>query len=156
MGFSPYLVLLSYILFNIVYSLFSFPLGTLSDKKGRRDIMTAGFLVFAAVYFGFSLIQESIYVWPLFIIYGLYEALTEGIGKAYVVDLVPSNKRATALGIYQAATGIMMLFASIIAGLLWDILGAPVPFIFGGSMAVLSALLLVVLMPQSHHMMEKL
>jgi MFS family permease len=154
MGFSPYLVILSYILFNIVSSLFSFPLGTLSDKKGRRDIMTVGFLVFAAVYFGFAFIQESIYVWPLFVIYGLYEALTEGIGKAYVVDLVPSDKWATALGIYHAATGIMMLFASIIAGLLWDILGAPVPFIFGGSMAVLSALLLLVLMPQLHQIRE--
>ena len=156
MGFSPYLVILSYILFNIVCSLFSFPLNTLSDKKRRRDIMTAGFLVFAAVYFGFALIQKSIYVWPLFVIYGLYEALTEGIGKAYVVDLVPSDKRATALGIYHAATGIMMLFASIIAGLLWDILGAHVPFIFGGGMAVLSALLLVVLMPRSYHMIEKI
>jgi MFS family permease len=154
MGFSPYLVILSYILFNIVYSLFSFPLGTLSDKKGRRDIMAAGFLVFAAVYFGFALIHESFYVWPLFVIYGLYEALTEGIGKAYVVDLVPSDKRATALGIYHAATGIMMLFASIIAGLLWDILGASVPFIFGGSMAVLSALMLLVLMPQMHQIRE--
>lgn len=116
--------------------------------------MAAGFLVFAAVYFGFALIQESFYVWPLFIIYGLYEALTEGIGKAYVVDLVPSEKRATALGIYHAATGIMMLFASIIAGLLWDILGAPVPFVFGGSMAVLSGLLLLVLMPQMHQIRE--
>ena len=151
---APYLVLLSYILFNIVSSILAFPLGTLSDKKGRRDIMAAGFLVFAAVYFGFALIQENIYVWPLFVIYGLYEALTEGIGKAYVVDLVPSDKRATALGIYHAATGIMMLFASIIAGLLWDILGAPIPFIFGGSIAVLSALLLMVLMPRMHQIRE--
>lgn len=147
LGFSLYMVILGYILFNIVSSLGSFPLGTLSDRWGRRNILGAGFVVFGIVYFGFAWVQQSIFIWPLFIIYGLYEALTEGVGKAYVVDIVPSDKRGTALGIYHAATGFMMLFASIIAGLLWDVLGAPAPFIFGGCLAAVSALLLVVLMP---------
>ena len=144
------MVILSYVLFNIVSSLGAFPLGTLSDRLGRRNIMSAGFIVFGIVYFGFAWVQHSIYIWLLFIIYGLYEALTEGIGKAYVVDLVPSDKRATALGIYHGASGFMMLFASIIAGLLWDILGPSAPFIYGGAAAALSALLLVVLMPGDH------
>ncbi len=150
LGFSFYMVILSYVLFNIVSSLGAFPLGTLSDRWGRRNIMSAGFIVFGIVYFGFAWVQQSIYIWLLFIIYGLYEALTEGIGKAYVVDLVPSDKRATALGIYHGASGFMMLFASIIAGLLWDILGPSAPFIYGGAAAALSALLLVVLMPGDH------
>ena len=147
LGFSVYMVILSYILFNIVSSLGSFPLGTLSDRWGRRNILGAGFVVFGIVYFGFAWIQQSIYIWPLFIIYGLYEALTQGIGKAYVVDLVPSEKRGTALGIYHAATGFMMLFASIIAGLLWDIIAPSAPFIYGGGIAILSSLLLVLFMP---------
>ena len=150
LGFSLYMVIMSYVLFNIVSSMGAFPLGTLSDRWGRRNIMSAGFVVFGIVYFGFAWVQHSIYIWLLFIIYGLYEALTEGIGKAYVVDLVPSDKRGTALGIYHAASGFMMLFASIIAGLLWDILGPSAPFIYGGAAAALSALLLVVLMPGDH------
>lgn len=150
LGFSFYMVILSYVLFNIVSSLGAFPLGTLSDRLGRRNIMSAGFIVFGIVYFGFAWVHQSIYIWLLFIIYGLYEALTEGIGKAYVVDLVPSEKRATALGIYHAASGFMMLFASITAGLLWDILGPSAPFIYGGAAATLSSLLLVVLMPGDH------
>ncbi len=150
LGFSLYMVIMSYVLFNIVSSLGAFPLGTLSDRWGRRNIMSAGFVVFGIVYFGFAWVQHSIYIWLLFIFYGLYEALTEGIGKAYVVDLVPSDKRATALGIYHGASGFMMLFASIIAGLLWDILGPSAPFIYGGAAAALSALLLVVLMPGDH------
>ncbi len=148
LGFSVYMVILSYILFNIVSSLGSFPLGTLSDRWGRRNILGAGFVVFGIVYFGFAWIQQSIYIWALFIIYGLYEALTKGIGKAYVVDLVPSDKRGTALGIYHAATGFMMLFASIIAGLLWDILGPAAPFIYGGGVAFLSSMLLILFMPR--------
>ena len=137
-----------------ISSLSSFPLGTLSDRLGRRNIMSAGFIVFGIVYFGFAWVQESIYIWLLLIFYGLYEALTEGIGKAYVVDLVPSDKRGTALGIYHGASGFMMLFASIIAGLLWDILGPSAPFIYGGAAAVLSALLLIVLMPGDHRLSQ--
>jgi MFS family permease len=148
LGFSVYMVILSYILFNIVSSLGSFPLGTLSDRWGRRNILCAGFVVFGIVYFGFAWIQQSIYIWALFIIYGLYEALTKGIGKAYVVDLVPSDKRGTALGIYHAATGFMMLFASIIAGILWDILGPAAPFLYGGGVAFLSSMLLILFMPR--------
>ncbi|MDF1557576.1 MAG: MFS transporter [ANME-2 cluster archaeon] len=147
LGFSVYMVILSYILFNIVSSLGSFPLGTLSDRWGRRNILSAGFIVFGFVYFGFAWVQQSIYIWPLFMIYGLYEALTEGSGKAYVVDLVSSDKRGTALGIYHATTGFMMLFASIIAGLVWDILGPSAPFIYGGGVAILSSLLIVLFMP---------
>jgi len=147
LGFSLQMVILSYILFNIVSSLVSFPLGTLSDTWGRRNIMSAGFVVFGIVYFGFAWAQFSFYIWPLFILYGIYEALTEGIGKAYIVDIVPMESRGTALGIYHAATGFMMLFASIIAGLLWDILGPAAPFIYGGGLAVLSSISLLLFMP---------
>lgn len=147
LGFSLQMVILGYILFNIVSSLGSFPLGTLSDKWGRRNIMSTGFVVFGIVYFGFALVRFSIYIWPLFIIYGIYEALTEGIGKAYVVDVVPWENRGTALGIYHAVTGFMMLFASIVAGLLWDILGPAAPFIYGGGLAILSSISLILFMP---------
>lgn len=147
LGFTVNMAILAYVLFNLVHSLCSFSFGTLSDRLGRRNIMTAGFLVFAGVYFGFAWIEENVYIWPLFVIYGLYEALTRGVGAAYIVDMAPGDKRATALGLYHAATGIMMLFASIIAGLLWDAFGPQMPFIYGGCIAIVSGALLVTVMP---------
>ncbi len=152
-GFTVTAVLLCYIVYNIVNAIVSYPAGTLSDKLGRRSLMLWGFLIFAAVYFGFAMMPANIYVWPLFAIYGVYAAFTEGVGKAYVVDLVPCEKRGTALGIYHTATGITMVFASIIAGLLWEFLGSSVPFIYGAATALLSAVLLLVLMPKRHEMM---
>jgi len=154
LGFSVSAVLLCYIVYNIVFALGAFPAGIVSDRVGRRDLMLWGFLIFATVYMGFALTPGNLYIWPLFVIYGLYAALTDGIGKAYVIDLVPVDKRATALGIYHAATGIMMLFASIVAGLLWDIFGASIPFIYGAATAVIAAVLLLVLMPRRHEVVR--
>ena len=94
----------------------------------------------------------NVYVWPLFAIYGVYAAFTEGVGKAYVVDLVPCEKRGTALGIYHTATGITIIFASIIAGLLWEFVGSSAPFAYGAATALLSAVLLLILMPKRHEM----
>ena len=99
------------------------------------------------------MMPANIYVCPHFAIYGVDAAFTEGVGKAYVFDLVPCEKRGTALGIYHTATGITMVFASIIAGLLWEFLGSSVPFIYGAATALLSAVLLLVLMPKRHEMM---
>lgn len=147
LGFSVSAVLLCYILYNIIFAIGAFPAGILSDKLGRRNLMTCGFLIFACVYAGFALTAENIYVWLLFVVYGLYAALTDGIGRAYVVDLVPFDKRATALGIYHTAIGVMMLFANVLAGILWDLIGAPAPFIYGALTAFVSAVMLIVLMP---------
>jgi MFS family permease len=152
LGFSVSTVLLCYIVYNVVFALGAFPAGIVSDRVGRRDLMMWGFLIFAAVYAGFALTSKNLYVWPLFVIYGLYAAFTDGIGKAYVVDLVPVDKRATALGMYHTATGIMVLFASVVAGLLWDTFGAPAPFISGAATAVLAAVMMVLLMPRRSEM----
>jgi MFS family permease len=147
LGFSVSTVLLCYIMYNVIFAIGAFPAGILSDKLGRRNLMTWGFLIFACVYAGFAFTSETIYVWMLFVVYGLYAALTDGIGRAYVVDLVPFDKRATALGIYHTAIGMMMLFSNLIAGILWDMIGAPAPFIYGAIAAVVSAVMLIVLMP---------
>ncbi len=143
-------VLLCYIVYNIANAIGSYPAGVLSDKLGRRSLMLWGFLIFAAVYIGFAMMPANIYVWPLFAIYGVYAAFTNGVAKAYVVDLVPFDKRATALGIYHTATGVMIIFSSIIAGLLWEFIGSSAPFAYGAATAILSAVLLLILMPKRH------
>ena len=115
------IVILTYVVYNITYSLSSMPAGMLSDKIGRRNVMVGGFLIFSLVYLGFALANEGYQVWILFAIYGFYMAMTEGVSKAFVVDMVPPEKRGTAIGLYYTATGLLALASSMIAGLLWDI-----------------------------------
>jgi MFS family permease len=144
-------VILTYVVYNITYSLFSMPAGMLSDRIGRRNVMIGGFLIFSFVYLGFALANAGYLIWILFAIYGFYIAMTDGVSKAYAVDLVPADKRGTAIGLYYTATGLMALAASIIAGLLWDLIGASATFMFGSAMALVAAVLLVTLLPERNH-----
>jgi len=144
-------VILTYVIYNITYSLFSMPAGMLSDRIGRRNVMIGGFLIFSIVYLGFAITNAGYLVWILFAIYGFYIAMTDGVSKAYAVDLVPADKRGTAIGLYYTATGLMALAASIIAGLLWDLAGASAPFLFGSAMALVAAVMLVMLLPARNH-----
>jgi MFS family permease len=144
-------VILTYVVYNITYSLSSMPAGMLSDRIGRRNVMIGGFLIFSIVYLGFAAANAGYLVWILFAIYGFYIAMTDGVSKAYAVDLVPADKRGTAIGLYYTVTGLMALAASIIAGLLWDFAGASAPFLFGSATAVVAAVMLVLLLPAHNH-----
>ncbi len=139
---------LAYALYNVVYALLSMPAGIASDRVGRRRVIAGGFGVFAVAYLGFAVIDAGAYVWLLFAVYGVYMALTEGVGRALVADFVGAQWRGTALGLYQGAMGLMILLSSILAGVLWDQVGASAPFFLGGSTAALAFLLAVFLLPR--------
>jgi MFS family permease len=139
---------LAYALYNVVYALLSMPAGIASDRVGRRRVIAGGFAIFAVVYFGFAVVDAGAYVWLLFAVYGIYMALTEGVGRALVADFVGAQWRGTALGLYQGAMGLMILLSSILAGVLWDQVGASAPFFLGGSTAALAFLLAVFLLPR--------
>jgi len=145
LGLSVTLVVLAYVLFNFTYAIFSMPAGIISDKIGPRKVLLAGFLLFSAVYLFFGLTHSSLFLWLLFPVYGMYMALTEGVGKAYISNLVPQEKTGTAFGVYQTTIGLCTFFASLIAGLLWTYISVSAPFIFGSLMAAISAFLFVVL-----------
>jgi MFS family permease len=145
LGLSLSLVVLAYVLFNFTYAIFSIPAGIISDKIGPRKVLLAGFLLFSAVYLFFGLVHSSLFLWLLFPVYGLYMALTEGVGKAYISNLVPQEKTGTAFGVYHTIISLTTFFASLFAGLLWTYISVSAPFIFGSIMAVISAFLFVVL-----------
>ncbi len=135
--------------FTAVYTLLSTPAGALSDRVGRKQLILAGWLVYALVYLGLAGAQSGYQVWVLAALYGAYYALTEGTTKAYVADLVPMSARGTAYGFFNAAIGMSALPASLIAGILWQGLGSwgglgpAVPFLFGAVMALLAGILLI-------------
>lgn len=141
LGMATTLVPLAYFGFNLVYTVLAIPLGSLSDRIGRRSVIAVGYLIFAAVYLGFALAGQAWLVWPLFAAYGAYYALTEGVQRAYVADLVPAERRGAALGTFNAATGAAMLPASLIGGLLWQEVAPSAAFYYGAAFAAMAALL---------------
>ncbi|MBN2196651.1 MAG: MFS transporter [Polyangiaceae bacterium] len=133
---------LVYLVFNIVSVLFAIPFGSRSDKIGRERVLVFGYLVYAAVYFGFGYTRDIRAVIGLFAMYGVYSAATDGIQKAFVSDLLDQNKRGTGLGIYNAILGLTLLPASVIAGVLYDRVDSSAPFYFGSATAAGAALLM--------------
>jgi MFS family permease len=134
---------LVYLVTSIVSVLLAIPIGTLSDKIGKEKILIAGFLIYAIVYFGFGFTGSIVTIVSLFALYGLYSAATDGIQKAFVSDIIDKNKQGTGLGIYNALLGITLLPASIIAGMLYDKVNSIIPFYFGASTAIVSAILML-------------
>ena len=144
LGLTTTLVVLAYVAYNLVYALLSFPAGVISDRLPRAWLVAAGWTVFAGVYAGFALTGSKGAVWPLFVIYGAYIALTEGVLKALVADLAPGELRSSAMGLFQGMTGLAALVASVMAGLLWDQVSQAAPFALGAVCAVTAAAALTV------------
>jgi MFS family permease len=153
-GLSVVGVLAMLVTFNLVYTLVSMPAGSLSDRIGRRKVIVGGWLVYAAIYFGFAVAGAGWHVWALYAIYGLYYGLAYGTTKAMVADIVVPEVRGTAYGTYNAVLGILDFPASLIAGILWSGLGRwgglgpSAPFYFGAAMALLAALLMLAWRPE--------
>lgn len=129
--------------FNAVYAALAGPMGSLSDRIGRRWLMLAGWTVYGLVYLGLALSHTGVEIWVLYSIYGIYYALTEGVAKALVADIVPQEQRGTAYGLFNAAIGLSALPASVIAGVLWQFVSPASPFLFGAFLALIACFLLI-------------
>jgi MFS family permease len=145
LGFSMVTLILAYALYNLVYSLASLPAGVLADRIGKRKVFFIGLIVFSAVYFTLGTVSDAKWLWLLFGIYGLYTAMTDGVGKAYVSVLVDEDHRATALGVYHTIIGLSGFLASLAAGMLWTSFGPQAAFYYGAGAAALAALLFLML-----------
>jgi MFS family permease len=148
LGLGAGAVVLAYALYNTLYSGLSWPLGRLADRIGKRRVLTAGLLVFAAVYSGFGLARDGIVVWPLMAVYGVYIAATDGVGKALVSDLSRPGDRATGQGMFNLATGGGAVVASLVAGLLWQAVAPGAVFALGAAAAIAAVLMLIVMRPR--------
>lgn len=145
------------ITFNIIYTLVSTPAGDLSDRLGRRRVIIGGWIVYALIYLGLAFAAQGWHVWILYALYGIYYGLAYGTTKAMVADIVPETLRGTAYGTYNAVLGLLDFPASLIAGILWQGIGAwqgfgaSAPFLFGGSLALLAAILMAMFRPRLEH-----
>jgi len=133
-------VVLMLVLFNITYAVISLPAGILSDRLGRRRVITLGWFIYALVYLGFAVASSLWQVWVLFACYGIYYGIVEGVARAFVADLVTEEKRGTAYGLYHGVVGLTLLPASLLAGWLWQTISPAAPFYFGAGLAFLAML----------------
>jgi MFS family permease len=142
LGLTTTLVVLAYVVYNVVYACLALPAGAVSDQIPRGWLVVAGWGVFGAVYAGFALTSSQAALWPLFLVYGAYIALTDGVARALVADLTSEQLRSTAMGLFQGITGMAALFASVGAGLLWDHVSVAAPFVLGSGCALAAAVAL--------------
>lgn len=133
---------------HVVKATSSFVGGGLSDRWGRRTLIAGAWMIYAAVYAGFAMVNGPGALIAIFLAYGVYFGLSEGAERALVVDMAPAALRGTAFGLYHAAMGVAAFAASALFGLLWEGWGHAVAFGFGGALALTAALVLL-LLPRS-------
>lgn len=146
-GISPVFLPLLWMTLHISKVISSLIGGDLSDRFGRKTMIIAGWGVYALVYIGFAFVDQAWQCWALFVIYGIYFGLTEGVEKAFVADLVPAHRRGTAYGLYNLAIGITVFPASLIFGLLWNNFGSTKAFIASSAVSVAAIVMLSAVRP---------
>lgn len=135
---------LAYAVLNIIYGALSLPAGILSDRVGRLPLIATGWAVYGLCYLGFALSNSAWQVWPLFALYGVYYAVTEGVSRALVADTVGQEARGRAFGIYNTTIGLAALPAGILAGALWDNISPSAPFFCSAGISLAAVMLIVV------------
>ena len=130
---------------KVIFSLIG---GDLSDKFGRKTLIFTGWIIYALVYAGFAFVNAAWQTWVLFLIYGIYFGLTEGVEKALVTDLVPPEKRGTAFGFYNLAFSITVFPASLLFGALWTTFGAETAFLLSAVVSICAAAMLLTIQPK--------
>ena len=144
-GLSNIAIIALYALFNAVFVLVAIPSGSLSDRFGRKPVILVSFGVFALTCVTMASAEGLALLVIGFCLFGLYKGSSEGVLKAYVVDVVPHELRGTALGAFHTSVGLVMLPGGVVAGLLWDSVGPWATFAFGAAAAVVAIPLLAVI-----------
>ena len=139
LGLSFVSIVLAYALYNASYAALSLPAGIVSDRLPRRYVFAVGLAAFAVAYVGLGVVHSGGWVWVLLPVYGAYTALTDGVGKAWVSDLLPERAMGSGLGVFQGAAGGAALLAGVWAGLAWGSSGRTPLVISGVLVALLAA-----------------
>ena len=147
-GLADQTAILLYVLFYVVYVIAAIPAGMLSDRIGRKPVLIASYLMFAIVSLGLIYTSSLYSVLPFFALYGVSFAMFDSVQRAYVVDFAPEHLKATTLGTFHTAIGLVALPGGYIAGMLWDKISPEATFVYGLALAIISSLLLLLVKPK--------
>jgi MFS family permease len=147
-GLSDAAVIGVYIFYNLIYALFSYPIGILADRVGLKSILISGLIAFATVYFGMAFCSGMYVYFGLFFVYGVYAAATEGVSKAWISNIISKNDTATAIGTFAGLQSVCALMASSLTGLVWFVFGATTAFVLTAAVTILVCIYLFVYVPK--------
>ena len=137
------LVPLVMVAMNLVYALSAYPFGKLSDRMSHRPLLALGLVVLIAA----DLVLATNDHWGVVLVgvalWGIHMGIVQGLLATMVADTVPADLRGTAYGVFNLVSGLAMLFASVLAGLLWDRLGASFTFYAGAAFCIIALVGLV-------------
>jgi len=139
--------LLLYLWFNLIYTVAAVPAGRWSDRSGRRPVLSAGLVLLALASLGVGYSTAVLPLVAAFGMYGVANGLLEGNFRAYLGDLSPDASRGTAMGLFHTVSGLAALAGGLVAGLLWDRLGGPAPFVWGAVLCLAAACMLARVTP---------
>jgi len=139
-----FLIPVLWVVYNIVCTISSPILGSLSDKVGRKPIIVTSFIYYAIIYVLFGFANQAWMVWVLFAAYGIFYGLSDGIFRAYVADIVEEENRATAYGVLNTVIGIFLLPASVLMGLVWTQFNSQIAFIVAAGLGMVGFIIFLV------------
>jgi len=135
---------------NLIYAACAYPFGKLADRVQHGTLLTWGLLLLIASDALLAYSNTGVWVWTGIALWGLHMAMTQGLLATMVADSAPADLRGTAYGFFNLMSGLAMLLASGLAGLLWEQLGAAFTFLAGIAFCV-AALGLILLQPRPHN-----
>jgi MFS family permease len=141
-GFEPLALIMLYLTFTAVASIFSLPFGKLSDRMGRKFVLLLSFAFWGFTCLSFIAIQNYLAIIVTFVLYGLHKGALEPVQRAFVAELAPFEYRASILGGFQMVVGFCALPSSLIAGLLWDQFNPSAPFYLSFALTILAIAML--------------
>ncbi len=143
LGFRISFLPVLYLVFTAVASLVSLPFGRLADRAGRRIVLLMSFLFWGLVCVCLLLVRSREGVVVAFVLYGLHKGAIEPVQKAFVSELAPRAYRASSLGGFQMVVGLCALPSSLLAGILWDGVGAFLPLYVSIGLTTIASVLLI-------------
>ena len=149
-GLSTEQTILVYAAFNLVAALASLPAGSLSDRFGRRGVLTGALAVFALAYAGFAATADLTTLMACFVFCGLFQGTFRTVGKAAASDIVPEQYKALGIGLYASVVGLTALAASAVGGQLWTSIGPSATFWYGAVLAAIACPVLYMILPGRH------
>jgi MFS family permease len=150
LGVDVVLIPVLYLSFNITTALLATPAGIIADKIGKRKIILLSYIIAAITFAGFAFASKLVHSWFLFILYGTFIAMNEGNQRAFVASLINPEKKGTGYGIYHTIVGLSAFPGGLITGVLFQLKGSFIVFLYGLSLSLISAVIFYIFLVRNH------